>query len=143
PSQTNFLQRSCTRLTTSARCCAISRNSRFMKSSRLAPFVWLAFGILAFAQNPAPPTPPVDPPKTITKEQTIYVPFDKLEQVFENQERGVFLPYREFLEMWNKLNLPEKLKAKEPPIEGVLAGANYAGKVTGDVAEIKAKLSFE
>src|SRR5436190_10585735 len=80
---------------------------------------------------PAPPTPPVpmvtprpEPPRTITKEQTIYVPFEKLEEVFEKQERGVFLPYREFLEMWNKLNLPDKLKTKEPPIEGVLAGAN-------------------
>ena len=71
------------------------------------------------------------------------MPFENLEQVFERQGRGVFLPYREFLEMWNKLNVPEKLKKSEPPVDGVLAGANYVGKVTGDVAEIKAKLSFE
>ena len=58
------------------------------------------------------------------------------------RRRGVFLPYREFLEMWNKLNLPEKLKTKEPPVEGVLAAANYTGKVTGDVAEIKARLQL-
>ena len=45
--------------------------------------------------------------------------------------------------MWNKLNLPEQLKKTEPPVEGVLAAANYAGRVTGDVAEIKARLSFE
>jgi hypothetical protein len=135
-----------------------------MKISRFVTILWLALGSHAIAQDPAPPTtdalkarleeiaaeafgpktaPPAEPPKTITKEQTIYVPFEKLEQVFENQERGVFLPYREFLEMWNKLNLPEKLKTKEPPVEGVLAAANYAGKVTGDLAEIKAKLSFE
>ncbi len=124
-----------------------------MKTSRFVAMLWLLLASLAFSQEPVPPlslplplptpAPPVVPPKTITKEQTIYVPFEKLEQVFENQERGVFLPYREFLEMWNKLNLPEKLKTKEPPVDGVLAAANYAGKVTGDVAEIKAKLNFE
>lgn len=80
----------------------------------------------------------------MTKERTVYVPFEELEQVFENQGQGVFLPYREFLDMWNKLNVPEKLKkTTEPPVDGVLAGANYVGQVTGDVAEIKAKLSFE
>jgi len=111
------------------------------------------------AQEPAPPaTPPpslvpppaapgpavpAEPPKTITKEQTIYVPFEKLEQVFGKEDRGVFLPYREFLEMWNKLNLPAELKTKEPPVEGVLAGAAYSGKIEGDLATIHAKYNFE
>ena len=112
-----------------------------MNLTRLAT-LWLALAALTFAQTPTPPNPAPAPPP-VTTEQTIYVPFDKLEQVFENQERGVFLPYREFLEMWNKLNLPEKLKEKEPPVEGVLASAFYGGKVTGDVAEIKARLGFE
>ncbi len=136
-----------------------------MKTSRLVLTVLLALASAAFAQDPAPPSTdalkarldelaaaafgndaalkPAEPPKTVTKEQTIYVPFEKLEDVFGKEERGVFLPYREFLEMWNRLNLPEKLKKTEPPVEGVLAAANYAGAVTGDVAQIKAKLSFE
>ena len=133
-----------------------------MKTSRLVTAL-LALTSLAFGQDPVPPSTDAlkarldelaatvfgaapataEPPKTITKEQTIYVPFEKLEDVFGKEERGVFLPYREFLEMWNRLNLPEKLKKTEPPVEGVLAAANYVGKVTGDVAEIKAKLSFE
>lgn len=119
-----------------------------MKIPCLATFLSLTLALAAIAQDPAPaatPTapPPKEPAKTITKEQTVFVPFDKLEEVFENKDRGIFLPYREFLEMWNKLNLPEKLKKKEAPVEGVLAAANYAGKVTGELAEIKAKLSFE
>jgi len=73
----------------------------------------------------------------------VYVPFEKLEEVFENQERGVFLPYREFLELWNKLQLPEKLKHTEPPVEGVLGSAQYEGRVEGDAAVLTAKLSFE
>ena len=78
-----------------------------------------------------------------SKEQTVYVPFEKLEQVFENEGRGVFLPYREFLEMWNKLKMPEELKKKEPPLDGVLAAAHYTGKVQGDAAVIDAKLNME
>jgi hypothetical protein len=108
---------------------------------------------------PAPPVPLVIPPppgieltapaettqptRVITKEQKIYVPFEKLEQVFKGQEQGVFLPYREFLDMWNKLNLPAALAAKEPPVQGVLASAHYTGKVTGDVATLKGTLAFE
>src|SRR5882724_7119345 len=116
-----------------------------MKFSRLAAPLLAAIASSAFAQEPPPPTAPVppQPPKVITKEQTIYIPFDKLEEVFAGQEQGVFLPYREFLEMWNKLNLPEKIKKTEPPVDGVVAGANYSGKVEGDLAEIKAKVSFE
>lgn len=91
----------------------------------------------SFAQQPAPT------PSVVTKEQTIYVPFEKLEQVFENQERGVFLPYREFLELWNKLNLPERLKKAEPPVDGVLAAAHYNGRVEEDAVVIKAKLDLE
>jgi len=117
-----------------------------MKTLRLAVAAFLAAASFAFPQEPAPAEPPKaapEPPKTLTTERSIFVPFEKLEEVFEGQERGVFLPYREFLEMWNKLNLPEKLKTKEPPVEGVLASANYVGRVEGEVAEIKAKLSFE
>jgi hypothetical protein len=117
-----------------------------MKIARFLTSIWLTLAGFALAQNPLAPepaTPGPQPPKVITKENTIYVPFDKLEEIFEGQEQGVFLPYREFLEMWNKLNLPEKLKKTEPPVDGVLAGAKYSGTVTGDVAEIKATMNFE
>jgi hypothetical protein len=116
-----------------------------MKILRLLALLFPALLALASAQEPppVPPTPPAEPPKVITKEQTVFIPFDKLEEVFAGQEQGVFLPYREFLEMWNKVNLPEKLKKTEPPVDGVVAGAGYVGKVDGDLAEIKAKVNFE
>jgi hypothetical protein len=112
--------------------------------------LFAAFTLAGIAQQPAPPGQPVppvapapEPPKVITKEKAIFVPFEKIEEVFAGEEQGVFLPYREFLEMWNKLNLPEKMKKVEPPVEGVVAGAIYNGKVEGDLAEIRAKVSFE
>lgn len=115
-----------------------------MKLPRLLALVLPAFILTAFAQEP-PPVPPVTPapPKVITTERSIFVPFERLEEVFAGQEQGVFLPYREFLEMWSKVNLPEKLKKTEPPVDGVVGGASYVGKVDGDLAEIKAKVSFE
>jgi len=33
-------------------------------------------------------------------EQDIYIPYEKLRQVFEKQGRGVFLPYDKFQELW-------------------------------------------
>lgn len=111
-----------------------------MKTAKFLAALWLSLVALPLAQSQNPSAPA---PKTVTKESTIYVPFEKLEDVFAEQEQGVFLPYREFLEMWNKLNLPENIKKVEPPVEGVLAGAQYTGRVTGGVAEIKAKMNFE
>lgn len=85
----------------------------------------------------------VPAPSPVTQERSIYLPYEKLEQVFEKEGRGVFLPYREFLEMWNKLNLPEAAKKTEPPVDGILASAHYNGKVAGDVLTLQAKLDFE
>ncbi len=124
--------------------------SRLVRARRLLPLVLLATLLPLVAQETLPP-PPVKPaaptatppPRIITREQTIYIPFNKLEDVFEDKGKGVFLPYREFLEMWNKLNLPEVVKHTEPPIEGVLASAHYTGKVEGDVANLHGSLAFE
>jgi hypothetical protein len=119
---------------------------------------------LAGAQIPAPPaTPPplVAPPPVVphppvhptaaaptptpapAKEKSIYVPYDQLEKIFEKEGRGVFLPYREFIEMWNQLHLPELAKKTPPPVDGVLSSARYSGKVEGDVVTLSAKLDLE
>lgn len=76
-------------------------------------------------------------------EQTIYVPYEKLEEIFEDEGRGVFLPYKEFIELWTQLTpaLPREPKEK-PPVEGILVAAEYSGKVEGKVAIIDAHLEF-
>ena len=97
-------------------------------------FVFLVARILT-AETPAP--------APVKQERSIYLPYEKLEQVFEKEGRGVFLPYKEFLEMWNKLNLPEAVKKSDPPVNGILASAHYTGKVAGEVVTLQAKLEFE
>jgi hypothetical protein len=66
-----------------------------------------------------------------------------LEKIFEKEDRGVFLPYREFLDLWNKLNLPADLKKNTPPVDGVLASARYVGRVEGEAAIFDAQLQLE
>lgn len=111
--------------------------------------VLLSLSLPALAQVPAATPPglavakPTPTPTPVTEERTVYVPFEKLEEVFEDKGRGVFLPYREFIELWNKLSLPDAAKEKEPPVEGVLAAARYTGTIEDDVAVISATLDLE
>ena len=129
------------------------------RPSRLLP--WLLAPLLLAALVPpgrtdaqtaapaaTPPAPPALPSATpgaspAPIERTVYTPYEKLEQVFEKEDRGVFLPYREFLDLWNKLNLPADLKKNPPPVDGVLASARYTGHLEGDAALFDARLQFE
>ncbi len=73
----------------------------------------------------------------------MYVPFDELEKVFDDGGKGVFLPYREFLDLWNELTLKREETEKEPPAEAVLAKAEYTGRVEGDSVILDAKITAE
>ena len=49
-------------------------------------------------------------------EQTIYVPYEKLREVFERDGRGVFLPYDKFQKLWSQArqNQPKKADLTAP-----------------------------
>lgn len=74
-------------------------------------------------------------------ERTIYIPFKDLEKVFEKEGRGVFLPYPQFLELWEKAR--SRGMESTPPVEAVTAAGQYEGTVRENVAEFKAAFSFE
>ena len=71
-------------------------------------------------------------PEIVRTERSIYVPFEDLEKMFEKEGRGVFLPYREFLELWNALTLERKKDKEKPPTDGVISSAKYTATVEGD-----------
>ncbi|QIF00764.1 hypothetical protein [Roseimicrobium sp. ORNL1] len=77
------------------------------------------------------------------RERTIYVPYEELEKVFTDDGKGVFLPYKEFLELWQELNLKRAKDETKPPQEGVVSRAEYTGSVEGDVLTIDAKITVE
>ncbi len=76
------------------------------------------------------------------RERTVYVPYEELEKVFQDGGRGVFLPYREFLDLWNELSLKREEHDK-PPTAGVVSRAEYTGRVEGATLTLDAKISVE
>ena len=76
-------------------------------------------------------------------EQTIYIPYHSLESVFEKEGRGVFLPYKEFLEIWTR-QAPKSadLEQEKPPVDGVPVAVEYTGRVDDKVAVIDANLEI-
>ncbi len=104
----------------------------------------------ATAAAPAPAAkvdPAPDPVAAPTTERSIYIPYEDLEAVFEEDGRGVFLPYREFLDLWNQLTLEKEKETIDPPTDGVLAAATYQATLEGDdkaqVLKIEATLQAE
>ena len=93
------------------------------------------------AQTPAPV--PNDKLPVRERERRVYVPFDELEKVFKDGGKGVFLPYREFLDLWNELTLKREEDETPPPAEAVLAKAEYTGRVEGDSVILDAKITAE
>ena len=69
-----------------------------------------------------------DPGKLLVRERTVYVPYEKLKETFEKEGHGVFLPYEEFLKLWNAGQPKEKpIEEIKPPAEAVIAGGSYIG----------------
>lgn len=121
---------------------------------RHALFLLIASGLLAsaFAQIPAPPPPPASAPEQPEKktepvrerERTIYVPYDELEKVFTDGGKGVFLPYKEFLELWSELTLKRKQDEEaKPPQDGVVSKAEYTARVEGETLVMDAVVTVE
>ena len=83
---------------------------------------------------------PADDPESagdrlVVREQTVYVPYRKLQSVFEQEGRGIFLPYEEFLELWRSAHpKPPTVKPVEPPAAAVIRSSPYVGSVDGELA---------
>jgi len=77
-------------------------------------------------------------------EHTVYVPFKELEKVFEKSGRGVFLPYEEFLQLWQKAKEAEVFRAL-PPVAAVITRASYECLVNEDedIATVKSTFAIE
>ncbi len=97
------------------------------------------------AHSQPPASPPVDreSPGEI-HEQTIYIPYDKLREVFEREGRGVFLPYEKFQELW-KAAQSATIKPPQigPPVEAMIVGADNDATIEKEVMVVRGKLSIE
>lgn len=103
----------------------------------------------SFAQDVPPAVPPAvssipaAPADPLKIERRVFVPFEDLAATMQDQGQGVFLPYREFLDMWNRLLEKKEAEKVKPPADGLLASAVFTGKVEGEVAVVEAVLQVE
>ena len=90
------------------------------------------------AAAPAAPTPPV------VREESIYIPYSKLREVFEKEGRGVFLPYEKFQALWqaarDKTAPPAEVK---PPVDALITEVENKATVSKDVLKVSAVARIE
>ncbi|HCD01194.1 MAG TPA: hypothetical protein DER64_11760, partial [Planctomycetaceae bacterium] len=75
-------------------------------------------------------------------EQWIYVPYRDLKSVFDKHPSAVFLPYMEYLRLWERAGRADRV-AKGPPVSGVITQADYVATVDENLARITATLSVQ
>lgn len=77
-------------------------------------------------------------------EQDIYIPYEKLRQVFEKHGRGVFLPYEKFQELWQAAQEKTRPAAEpKPPLGALITEVDNEATVEKDVVRVKAKVKIE
>ena len=78
------------------------------------------------------------------REQTIYIPYRKLRGVFEEDGRGVFIPYEKFQELWRKARLADEPAPDEPPPVGaVITDIESEATVEANVVRVRARVAIE
>jgi len=83
-----------------------------------------------------------DPPSI--NEQTIYVPYEKLRDVFERDGRGVFLPYDKFQELWKQArnNQPKKPNLKAP-LGALITDIESTATLGKEIVNVDATIKIE
>ena len=107
--------------------------------SRLA-IGYLCLAVLGVGSTHAQEEPSADPqPVYGPPERIIYVPFKQFEDVFENQDASVVIPYAEYLELWALKTATEGADRK--PVDAVITQAVYIATVDKDIARIQVELT--
>ncbi|MFM9068495.1 MAG: hypothetical protein ACKOUR_14370, partial [Planctomycetota bacterium] len=78
------------------------------------------------------------------REQTIYVPYQKLRETFEKQGRGVFLPYEKFQELWQAAReRPVPSAPDKPPVGALITEIDSQSLVERDTLKVTSRLQVE
>jgi len=99
------------------------------------------------APAPAPAAPAEKPAATepvVIKEESIYIPYTKLREVFEKEGRGVFLPYEKFQALWQAAR--EKTAPTpegKPPVDALISEVDNKATVSKDVITVAAVMKIE
>ena len=114
---------------------------RLLLSATALLGVAVFFAAAAIAQGSADDGTKTEPS---IHEQDIYIPYEKLREVFEKHGRGVFLPYEKFQELWRAAREKTPRAADEkPPVGALITEIENEATVEKDVVRVKAKLKIE
>ena len=84
------------------------------------------------------------PSERAKSEQTIYIPYDKLKDVFEREGRGVFLPYDQFQKLWQEARSAKSRSIPDsPPVDVILVSAENTATIEKEVMVVRASISVE
>ncbi len=91
-----------------------------------------------------PPADAGDDSSAPFREQTIYIPFNKLREVFEKPGRGVFVPYEQFKKLWEtaRAKVPHPVVEK-PPIGVLIREIESEAVVEREVVSVSSRLNLE
>ncbi len=117
--------------------------STFLLVALLGLLTCLA-GQTLLAQDPAPAAGGDDQAEKTIHEQSIYIPYEKLREVFEKHGRGVFLPYEKFQELWQAArDKGQPATEVKPPVGALITETENEATVSKDVVRVKALLKIE
>ena len=121
----------------------MSRMLRRLMVGTFLGIVLLSAARAVTAEEPPAPDANKDQP-AVLREQTIYIPYEKLRKVFEKEGRGVFLPYEKFRELWEAAReKTEPAVGPKPPVGAVITEAEHEATVSKDVVSVKAVLKID
>ncbi|MDR2705228.1 MAG: hypothetical protein LBC02_05565, partial [Planctomycetaceae bacterium] len=78
-------------------------------------------------------------------ERTIYIPYEKLRNIFEQPGRGVFVPYDEFKALWNAAKAqPQPVKPSIAiPVNAMITETSNTATITEEVVQVESTVSIE
>lgn len=95
------------------------------------------------AQDAAPKTAANDPAAATEWERLIYLPYKNLRDVFGKDEGTAFMPYSQFLKLWERLATLPEAGSGRPPISAAVTEAVYSARIEKDLARIDAALTVQ
>ena len=72
----------------------------------------------------------------------VYVPYERLKDVFEAEKQGVFLPYDEFQRLWRAAE-GDPAGVREAPTPYLISTARFTGKVGAELASMRLELTVD
>ena len=81
--------------------------------------------------------------KTPPSEKNIYLPYERLWEIFEKDQRGVFLPYAEFQQLWQRAYGQPDPEAPKPPAPALITAIRGDMTVLEQNARVTVTLSID